>query len=188
MSQKKVVGRNVAIALGIICIVFVVALIGAVWQYTSIVKDKDAVIASKDSEYQNYTSTHSHTDSEYNSVQSSYSNYLADHSHTNDEYNNLTHAWLTTVGLSVTNFNKYWSWDPPSHLTISSYVFNMGTDTAYNCKYHVKVWSSDDTLLLDTTVDLGTIGGRGYVYKTAETPYTGSGDHWSVVLEFTITP
>lgn len=78
MSQKKVIGRNVAIGLGLICIVFVAALIGAVWQYTSIVKDKDAAIATKDSEYQNYTSTHSHTDAEYNSMQSSYTNYLAD--------------------------------------------------------------------------------------------------------------
>ncbi len=181
MSQKKVVGRNVAIALGIICIVFVAALVAAVAQYTSIINERDKTIATKDTDYQNYASTHSHTDSEYNG-------YVASHSHTDNEYAALTEPWLTTVGLSVTNFNKYWSWDPPSHLTISSYVFNMGTDTAYNCKFHVKVWSSDDTLLLDTTVDLGIISGRGYVYKSAETPYTGSGSYWSVVTEFTDTP
>jgi len=38
MSEKRVVGRNVAIALGIICIVLVVGLIGAATNYMSIMK------------------------------------------------------------------------------------------------------------------------------------------------------
>jgi len=37
MSEKKVVGRKVAIALGIICIIFVVGLVGAIANYTSII-------------------------------------------------------------------------------------------------------------------------------------------------------
>lgn len=40
MSEKKVVGRNVAIALGIICIILVVGLVGAVANYTSIISEK----------------------------------------------------------------------------------------------------------------------------------------------------
>jgi len=46
MSERKVVGRNVAIALGIICIILVVGLIVAVANYTSIIKGKDDTIAS----------------------------------------------------------------------------------------------------------------------------------------------
>jgi uncharacterized coiled-coil protein SlyX len=50
MSEKRVVGRNVAIALGIICIVLVVGLIGAVTNYTSIMRTKDDTIASLNSQ------------------------------------------------------------------------------------------------------------------------------------------
>jgi predicted PurR-regulated permease PerM len=46
MSERKVVGRNVAIVLGIICIILVVGLIVAVANYTSIIKGKDDTIAS----------------------------------------------------------------------------------------------------------------------------------------------
>ena len=41
MSEKKVVGRNVAIALGIICIVLAVSLVGVIANYTSIINNKD---------------------------------------------------------------------------------------------------------------------------------------------------
>jgi uncharacterized coiled-coil protein SlyX len=50
MSERKVVGRNVAIVLGIICIILVVGLIGAVTNYTSIIKGKDDTIASLNSQ------------------------------------------------------------------------------------------------------------------------------------------
>jgi hypothetical protein len=52
-EEKKIVGRtvaNVAIALGIICIILVVALVGAVMNYTSMVNGKDGIIASLDSQ------------------------------------------------------------------------------------------------------------------------------------------
>jgi len=50
MSEKKVVGRNVAIALGIICIVLAVGLVGAIANYTSIISGKDNTIASLNSQ------------------------------------------------------------------------------------------------------------------------------------------
>lgn len=46
MNQKKVVGRNVAIALGIIAITFLVGLVGAVVNYTSIINARGNTIAS----------------------------------------------------------------------------------------------------------------------------------------------
>ena len=223
MSEKKVVRRTVAIALGIVCILLIAGLGGAMAYYSMTINNKDSTYASYtsshshtdsdynalnstyqdymgthshtdsdynalNSAYYNYVGNHTHTDSEYNSLSSDYNSYLANHHHTDSEYNSLIIASLTTVGLDATNFNHYWAWDPPSHLTIKGYIFNMGTDTAYNCKLHVKVWSSTDTLLLDTTVDLGSISGRSYIYKSTETPYTGSGSYWSVIPEWTITP
>jgi hypothetical protein len=44
--EKKVVSRTVAIALGIICIVLAVVLIGAIMNYTAIISGKDNSITS----------------------------------------------------------------------------------------------------------------------------------------------
>jgi hypothetical protein len=179
MSEKKVVRRNVAIALGIACIILIAGLGGVMAYYSMVVNDKNTT-------YGSYASSHAHTNSDYNSLQSTYDNYVSSHSHTDSEYNSLTVASLQNVGMSVSNTNKQWSWDPPSHLAITDFVFNMGTNTAYNCKFHVKVWSSENTLLKDTYTDLGSIAGRSYIYKSvAEVPYEGWGHHWSVTLEWT---
>jgi len=83
MSEKKVVRRSVAIALGIICIIFIAGLGGVMAYYSMVVNDKNTT-------YGSYVSSHSHTDSDYNSLQSAYNNYVSSHSHTNSEYDSLS--------------------------------------------------------------------------------------------------
>jgi len=56
MGEKKVVGRTVVIALGIICVILAVGLVGAIANYTSIISGKDNTIATKDSQIQTLTS------------------------------------------------------------------------------------------------------------------------------------
>ena len=56
MREKKVVGRNVAIALGVITIILAVGLVGAIANYASILNNKDSTIQSKDSQIQTLTS------------------------------------------------------------------------------------------------------------------------------------
>jgi hypothetical protein len=48
-KQEKVVSRNVAVALGIICIVVVASLVGAFAYYTPIINGKDTTISSLNS-------------------------------------------------------------------------------------------------------------------------------------------
>jgi chaperonin cofactor prefoldin len=55
-QEKKVVGRNVAIALGIICVILAVGLVGVIANYTSIISEKDNSIVTKDSQIQTLTS------------------------------------------------------------------------------------------------------------------------------------
>jgi predicted PurR-regulated permease PerM len=50
VSEKKVIGRNVAIALGIICIILAVGLVGAIAVYTPMINDKNNTIDSLNSE------------------------------------------------------------------------------------------------------------------------------------------
>jgi hypothetical protein len=55
MSEKKMVRRSVAIALGIICMILAVGLVGAIANYTSIINGKDNTIVTKDSQIQTLT-------------------------------------------------------------------------------------------------------------------------------------
>jgi len=56
VSEKKVVSRNIAIALGIVAIILLVGLVGAIANYTSIMNGKDNTITTKDSQIQTLTS------------------------------------------------------------------------------------------------------------------------------------
>jgi hypothetical protein len=46
MSEKKIVGRSVAVALGIGCIVLLEGLVGAVLVYTSMINEDNNTISS----------------------------------------------------------------------------------------------------------------------------------------------
>jgi hypothetical protein len=57
---KKMVSRSVAVALGIICIVLIVGLVGVMAYY--------AMNTTSNATYNDYVSSHSHTNSEYDSM------------------------------------------------------------------------------------------------------------------------
>jgi len=50
MSEKRVVDRNVAIGIGVLCIVLLVAIVGVVFDYTSILNNKDSQITDLQSQ------------------------------------------------------------------------------------------------------------------------------------------
>jgi cell division protein FtsL len=54
-QEKKVVGKTVAIALGIICIILTVGLVGTIVKYTSMISDKDSTISSQSSQIFNFS-------------------------------------------------------------------------------------------------------------------------------------
>lgn len=60
-KPKKMVSRNVAIALGIISIVLLIGLVGAILNYTSIISGKDNDISTKDSQIQTLTNQKNQT-------------------------------------------------------------------------------------------------------------------------------
>ena len=49
MSEKKVVGRNVAIILGVVIIILLAGLVGAIANYTTIMREKDNTITTQNS-------------------------------------------------------------------------------------------------------------------------------------------
>ena len=57
MSKQKVVNRNVAIGIGVLCIVLLVAIVGVAADYTSMLNKKDSQIAGLQSQVQFANST-----------------------------------------------------------------------------------------------------------------------------------
>ncbi len=82
MSEKKVVGRVVAIGLGIICILLAVGLVGVFAYYTM-------TLNNKNSAYDDYVSGHSHSNSDYDSLNSQKNDCASSHSHSNSDYDSL---------------------------------------------------------------------------------------------------
>ncbi len=68
--EKKRSGRILVIALGIICIILAVGLVGAVANYTSIISGKDNIIASKDSQIGSLNSENTNKDNTISSLNS----------------------------------------------------------------------------------------------------------------------
>jgi predicted PurR-regulated permease PerM len=112
MSQKKMVRRDVAVALGIVCILLIAALGGAMVYYTITINDKNNQINSINAELAaitgNYTSTNvtetinqlnaniANLTNENNHLQAwltsnitAATNYADDHGYTNEQYQNL---------------------------------------------------------------------------------------------------
>jgi len=82
MSAKRVVGRGLAIGLGIVCIILVVGMVGTMAYYTMAINDKNAT-------YDSYVSSHSHTNSEYNTLNSQVSSLNAQKASLQDQVDSL---------------------------------------------------------------------------------------------------
>lgn len=141
MSQKKVIGRSVAIALGIACIILVAGIGGALAYYTM-------QINNKDSTYNSYVATHSHTDTQYGTLNSTYNDYVATHSHTDSDYNAATtnhdhtndeyNTMQSNYNNAVNTYNNYVN---DHHWTDAQYTESIASKPANVVKVDLK---SDD--------------------------------------------
>ena len=205
MTEKTVIGGKVAIALGIICIVFVAGLGATIAGYTSIISNKDKA-------NQNYVSTHSHDNTEFNALDASlndyvethshtdsqYDAYVASHSHTDHEFDSaVTAPKLVTVDLTT---EDDWSTLPyvSSTFRVYGYVANAGSNTAYNPKIHVVAYKLPDVKAIDayatlTTIDGGstiaTIDGGSWTTFSSTLVYSGGPlFNWTITPQWTTTP
>lgn len=193
MMEKTAVGGKVAIALGIICIVFVAGLGATIASYTG-------VISSKDRANQTYVSTHSHDNTEFNSLDASlndansaYDAYAAGHQHTDQEFDSaVTAPRLATLDVTIDND---WSSQPYVQDTahVHGYVVNAGSDTAYNTKIHVVVNGLSDAevkvKVIDDYITLATMNGGSWTTFDATFVYSGGPViDWTTTPQWTTTP
>jgi len=133
MSEKKVVRRNVAIALGIACIILIAGLGGAMAYYSMVVNDKNTT-------YGSYVSSHAHTNSEYDGYVSSHSHSNSDYDSLQNQVNDLTsnlrleksEVWVTSQTVSQTA-GSYSSWTHSANYAgyVAVQVESSTTDKTY---------------------------------------------------------
>jgi len=142
MSEKKVVGRNVAIALGIVVIILLVGLVGAIANYTSVINGKDSQIDSLNSQITNLQNQISSLNAQITNLQ--------------NQINSLKAPKLIQVDLRADDNRPLFR---TPYLHVYGYVCNVGANTAYNSKIHVVAYQSGGVVAIDTYITLGTIYG-----------------------------
>lgn len=95
MKPKKVVGMNVAIALGIICIILIAGLGVVIYMsYSPIASTSSTSLQNQlndlNATYNSYVSTHSHTDSDYETLNTMYTNLQTQNTNLQNQVNDLT--------------------------------------------------------------------------------------------------
>ena len=71
-----------------------------------------------------------------------------------------------------------------NYLQVTGAVWNVGTNTAHNCRLHVIIYQGQ-TVAKDTYINLGTINGEGYVDVNEKVYYEGSAlTDWNITPEW----
>jgi hypothetical protein len=140
MSERKMVSRSLAIALGIICIVLIAGLFGAMAYY--------AMNTIINTTYNDYVSTHGHTDSDYDSLNSQ-----------NTILNNIVNLNSSTVWVNDQTITQaagnYTSWEF-SAANAGFVLINIEHPTIDNITY-IRVINNVDLLLGSSDEYLGPI-------------------------------
>jgi uncharacterized protein YoxC len=148
MSEKKVVGRGVAIGLGIICILLAVGLVGVFAYYTM-------TLNNKNSAYDDYVSSHSHSNSDYDSLNGQKTNLQ---NQVNDLTSNLnlekSEVWVTSQTVSQPS-GSYNFWTHSA--TYAGYV-TVNVESSTTDKTYIEVLWSAHGINYDNKISVGVSG------------------------------
>lgn len=164
MSEKKVVSRNVAITLGLICVILAVGLVGAVANYTSIISGKDNTIASKDSQIASLNSQITDKDDTISSLNSQIASKDSQISSLNSQVSDLTDTinlaksttWVDDQTISQPA-SSYTHWTPAFSGSYAGYV-SVWVQTSTTTNTYVRVIYSAYGVTYDNQIGVGTGG------------------------------
>ena len=146
MTQTtKTVNRKVAIALGILCVVTLVALNFSVITYYTEMNNKNNQIQTLNDQIVN--------------LQTQVAN------------GTLPTAKLITVGMEYIDNRTDIS---APFLEVTGYVCNVGTNTANNCALHVSATRIDDSTGIDNSATLESVPAGNYTKIDIQFPYHGT--------------
>lgn len=162
---------KIGLATSVIVIVVLVAL--NIWVYSIMLYERG--------EHSHYRNLAEQISSEKNALQSTYDDYVANHHYTDSEYDALKAPKLSDLSLFADD-SRPWLSDP--YLHVHGEVWNVGTDTAYDCRIHVRAFQGA-VLTKDTYIWLGTIHGGNKKSLDEKIYYSGSAlTEWHIILEW----
>lgn len=135
-QEKKVVGRTVVIALGIICIILAVGLVGAVANYTSIIGGKDSTISSLNSQITTKDNTISNLNSQISSKDSQISSLNSQVTSLQTQVSDLT----DTVNLAK---STVWASNEAVNQPAGSYVYWRRSASYAGYVSRLQIWKSN---------------------------------------------
>lgn len=201
---EKVVGRNLAFALGIIVIVLLSVLLGTVLNYTSIISERNSVIAAKNSQIETLTNQVTQllvwldgNRTEFEQLTQQLQERIEELEQESIQFqqqimrlratiDSLMMPKLVKVDLEAQD-NRTWLGAP--YLHVCGYVCNVGTYTALNSTIHVVALQRDGVLAIDAYIDLGEIEGESWKRVDSKIYYGGSElVNWTLTLEWVSPP
>jgi hypothetical protein len=178
--QKTV--RGTIVILGIVCILLIGSLGGAIGYYTKAINDKENQIDSANSAIA--------------SLDANISNLTSQIRNKNAQISNLQSQSALLDKPNIMEFDLYSNDNrPPSgtpYLHVYGFVYNTGIDTGYNCG--LQVWAYQDiggfkTLAMNSNISIGTINGLSSALVNASLPYNGSSlISWDIIAFPTTIP
>jgi hypothetical protein len=179
VKPRKVVGRSVAIALGIVCILLIAGL-GAVLTYYTMRLNERANYAIQLETWLQEAKDQKST------LQNQMNDYVSSHSYTNSQYSSLMAPKLLRLNPVETDQRPWFS---TPYLQIQGIVVNVGSNAAYSCRLHVVAYQSGGVVAIDTYIDMGNINGESYVTVNTSVYYQGSSlTSWAITPQWTATP
>jgi len=154
MSEKKIVRRSVAVALGIVCIILVAALgVVAYMGYspttTNSVTSLQNQLSQLQDTYNSYVASHHHTDSEYDALQNQVSDL------TSALNLGKSRVWISSQTAS-SPYNSYYSWAPLS-VDYAGYV-SVNVESSTSTHTYVHAIYSAYGVHYDQWIDVGKSG------------------------------
>ena len=91
---------------------------------------------------------------------------------------------VTSLGVRDVHLPPHINPTTNYRLYIEGTVFNIGSETAYNCRLHVTLYRGE-SIVVDTNVGLGTIAGGASVQVSKNISYSGDAlTNWTIIPEF----
>ena len=212
MNENKSVYRNIAMGVGVLCGILLIALVYSFFIYTSMLRDKDAQISSLNTQIASLggnpnpnTSTEvsdlqaeiANLQNQVNDLQSQLSQKNANINSLNSQItslnsqiNSLNSQLDSLKGAEVVMVNLQSDDSRPFLGTPNLHVYgelcNVGTNTAYNVKLHVVAYQSGGVVAIDTYIVVGSINGESWTSVDGAPTYGGDSlTSWTITPEWT---
>jgi Tfp pilus assembly protein PilN len=212
MTEKKSSYRNITIGVGVLCGILLIALAYSVVIYNSMLRDKDAQIASLNSQIATLggnpnpnTSTEvsdlqaqiaslqkqlndlqsqlTQKNADINSLNSQISSLTSQINSLNSQLDSLKAANVVEVNLKSDDSRPFLG---TPNLHVYGELCNVGTNTANNVKLHVVAYQSGGVVAIDTYILVGSMNGESWTSVDGAPTYGGGSlTSWTITPEWT---